>query len=591
MAVSLAGRLPGGFRKTPAAVLRGGTKARPRSGKKKGPAKERTSSSPILPSQFGISQRLCLGLLLLVILFFAGLRYRLREMPLERDEGEYAYAGQLILQGIPPYQLAYNMKLPGTYAAYAVILAVFGQTPTGIHIGLLIVNAATSVLLFFLAKRLMTPLAGFVAGSTYALLSSSPAVLGFQGHATHFVVIFAAAGLLLLVRAMNSQRNWLFIASGIMLGLAFLMKQPGICFGLFAGLYLLWSEWKLPVRWKFLLLHVGGFSFGLLLPFACTCLVLWRAGVFHKFWFWTFSYAWEYGSIRGVSDGMADLTTVAVSLLGHAPFIWVIIAIGLTAFIWDRRSRVYMLFCLGLSLFSFAAVSAGLYYRAHYFILLLPAGALLAAVEVNSVTEVLASGRDGKILAFIPALAFAVAFAQSVFVQSDFLFATDPIAACRSIYSVTDPFPEAVSLSSYIKQNSEPTARVAVLGSEPEIYFYSSRHSATGYIYTFGLMENQKFADAMQREMISEIESAEPEFMVYQPATWPMEPGSPKYDWTTHYLGGNYDLLAIVDKPRKDKSDFVSGERLRGFRPKFPLLFLFRRKGYSFRTPSVPGGA
>ena len=24
-------------------------------------------------------------------------------MPLERDEGEYAYAGQLILQGIPPY--------------------------------------------------------------------------------------------------------------------------------------------------------------------------------------------------------------------------------------------------------------------------------------------------------------------------------------------------------------------------------------------------------------------------------------------------------------------------------------------------------
>lgn len=37
--------------------------------------------------------------------------------PLERDEGEYAYAGQLMLQGIPPYQLAYNMKLPGTYAA------------------------------------------------------------------------------------------------------------------------------------------------------------------------------------------------------------------------------------------------------------------------------------------------------------------------------------------------------------------------------------------------------------------------------------------------------------------------------------------
>src|SRR6202140_944793 len=84
--------------------------------------------------------------LLAVILFFGAIRWRLLDMPLERDEGEYAYAGQLILQGIPPYQLAYNMKLPGTYAAYAAILAVFGQTPSGIHLGLILVNAAATLL-------------------------------------------------------------------------------------------------------------------------------------------------------------------------------------------------------------------------------------------------------------------------------------------------------------------------------------------------------------------------------------------------------------------------------------------------------------
>src|SRR5258708_37546205 len=76
----------------------------------------------------------------LVILLIGGTRFRLRDSPLERDEGEYAYAGQLILQGIPPYQLAYNMKLPGTYAAYAVVMAVFGQTTAGIHLGLILVN-------------------------------------------------------------------------------------------------------------------------------------------------------------------------------------------------------------------------------------------------------------------------------------------------------------------------------------------------------------------------------------------------------------------------------------------------------------------
>src|SRR6266536_4713193 len=91
------------------------------------------------------------------------IRIRLLGIPLERDEGEYAYAGQLMLQGIPPYKLAYNMKFPGTYAAYAVVMSIFGQTISGIHLGLLLVNAAAVVLVFFLARRLISETAGVVA--------------------------------------------------------------------------------------------------------------------------------------------------------------------------------------------------------------------------------------------------------------------------------------------------------------------------------------------------------------------------------------------------------------------------------------------
>src|SRR3954453_22268627 len=88
---------------------------------------------------------------LVVILGFAAfIRIRLLEMPLERDEGEYAYAGQLMLQGIPPYKLAYNMKLPGTYVAYALIMAIFGESSRGIHLGLVFVNVLTIVLVYLL---------------------------------------------------------------------------------------------------------------------------------------------------------------------------------------------------------------------------------------------------------------------------------------------------------------------------------------------------------------------------------------------------------------------------------------------------------
>src|SRR5208283_4701441 len=131
-------------------------------------------------------------LLLLTVLFFALIRFRLRSMPLERDEGEYAYAGQLMLQGIPPYQLAYNMKLPGAYAAYALILAAFGQTSSGIHLGLILVNACETLIIFVIARRLFGVIGGVVSGESYALLSTSPYVLGLAGHATHFVVLAAS---------------------------------------------------------------------------------------------------------------------------------------------------------------------------------------------------------------------------------------------------------------------------------------------------------------------------------------------------------------------------------------------------------------
>src|ERR1043166_3122458 len=138
--------------------------------------------------------------LALVLLFVAVIRLRLREMPLERDEGEYAYAGQLLLQGIPPYKLAYNMKFPGIYGAYALVMLLFGQTAAGIRAGLLLVNAASIVLVFFLGRKLLDLNGGLVAATTFAVLSLSASVLGLAAHASHFVVLAALGGTLLLLR-------------------------------------------------------------------------------------------------------------------------------------------------------------------------------------------------------------------------------------------------------------------------------------------------------------------------------------------------------------------------------------------------------
>ena len=134
------------------------------------------------------------------------------------------------------------MKLPGTYAAYAAILALFGQTPAAVHWGLILINSATTVLVYLLGARLSGRLAGVVACACFALLSAGQAVLGISAHATHFVILPALAGILVLLRAMENRHLRLYLISGILVGLAFLMKQPGIFLALFAGGYLVCDE-------------------------------------------------------------------------------------------------------------------------------------------------------------------------------------------------------------------------------------------------------------------------------------------------------------------------------------------------------------
>jgi len=225
-------------------------------------------------------------------------RLRLLQIPLERDEGEYAYSGQLMLEGIPPYQLAWNMKLPGTYAAYAVMMALFGQSIGGIHLGFLLANLGALALLFFIARRLTDGWGTIIACAIYALLSLSPGVLGLAGHATHLVTLAALGGFLLLLRAREKGGGAGLFWSGICFGLAFLCKQPGLYFGMFGFcLVLRHAARTRPVAWRPLLRKTGLFSAGMVLPFALTCLILWRLGTFQQFWFWTYTYAKVHAGI------------------------------------------------------------------------------------------------------------------------------------------------------------------------------------------------------------------------------------------------------------------------------------------------------
>jgi hypothetical protein len=519
--------------------------------------------------------------ILAVIVFgvVIAVRVRLLGIPLERDEGEYAYAGQLILQGIPPYKLAYNMKFPGTYAAYAVIMSIFGQTIAGIHLGLLLINAATVILIFFIGRQLMNSALGLVTAMSYAVLSVSPSVLGFAGHATHFVLLPVLGGTLLLLNSTDRQTFGRIFASGLLFGIGLLMKQPGVFFALFGGIYLVSSDLHRRVRVKKILVQGLTFSAGVILPVGITGLVLWRIGVFERFWFWTIDYARQYGSLvpLGQAQQLFSYSAKEVILAGWP--IWTLAGIGLVAGLWEQRTRTTAIFLLGFLFFSALALCPGFYFRLHYFILVLPAVSLLTGVAISRLSDLIL--RRSIVVRLVPILILGAALVWPIIAERKFFFEASPTDASRMIYPES-PFGESTRIAEYLRENTNRSDTIAVLGSEPQIYFYSNRHSATGYIYAYALMEAQKYASQMQQEMIREIERARPKFLIFvvMPDSWLQRPESERsiFTWANEYTAQNYTVAGFVNMVAPDKTDYYFGSVPQSVPQLGRYIFIYERK-------------
>jgi len=117
----------------------------------------------------------------------------------------------------------------------------------------------------------------------------------------------------------------------------------------------------------------------------------------------------------------------------------------------------------------------GFYFRTHYFHLVLPAAALLAGCAVSGGIELLRKIRPQKTLA-LPAVAYGVVLVVVLFKYTDVSSVLARVGG-HALHGM-EPVPESQVVAAYIRSQSPVTARIAVLGSEPQDYFYSRRHSA-----------------------------------------------------------------------------------------------------------------
>ena len=517
-----------------------------------------------------------------VLVLVAVVRLRVADLPLERDEGEYAYAGQLILQGIPPYRLAYNMKFPGTYYAYSAILALFGQTPWGIHVGLLVVNAATALVLFFLGRRLIGGFAAATAAVAFCALSLDVWIMGVFAHATHFVLLPALAGLLVLLRVMEGKRALGFVAAGALIGVSVLMKQHAIVFLPLAVALVVWRDLRQPSSSvRALALRSALVLAGAALPFALLCAVLAAQGALGQFWFWTFRYASQYVSRVSLPVAWSLFTLGWKSVTTATLSIWLLAAsgvVGLWVVPWSVKTRVVL---IGLLVASFLAVCPGFYFREHYFILLLPSAALFVGVALVAIERLLGRVVSPTVARAIALAVFAAAVVLYVVAEQPYLLSMTPRELSRA-RNGGNPFVEAPEIGRYLREHTMPDDRIAVVGSEPEIYFYANRKTATGYIYTYPLMEPQRYAARMQDEMIREIDAAHPKYLVFVGIgvslyLWP-NPDRTMLGWVERYVRACYTLTGIADIYSMEMTAMRWDSDVAGYKPRsVNLIYTLRR--------------
>ncbi len=112
----------------------------------------------------------------------------------------------------------------------------------------------------------------------------------------------------------------------------------------------------------------------------------------------------------------------------------------------------------------------------------------------------------------------------------------------------------------------------------------------------YDLVKNQPFALEMQRQLISEVESAKPEFLVFVavPASGLPTVSSQRlmFDWSGNYCADHYTAVGAFDIISPERTDYVWGDEAVNYAFQSRLrVRVFARKAETGRAAVMPGGA
>jgi hypothetical protein len=474
-----------------------------------------------------------------LVLIVGAVRAPLLPIPLERDEGEYAYIAWRLGYNELPYRDWVDQKPPAVFYVYRLALSLPFEPVRAIHFVGLMFAAASTCGLFLLGLRFMGSFWAWSGAALFALLSADPLVQGTAANTELFMLcplIFSQIAF--VTAAAKKQRNISFmILAGALTGIASMFKQVAI-----VNWFLLAAAYPVFVReekrWRRAISFIAWSAAGLLMVLGLVLLYFWRRGGLHEFVDNVFTHNLEYISGVGASARLEYCWGTLTILARTQVIVSAFAAVGLLWLFASERAK-WSLFLGGWLITSMIGVSASGYFFPHYFQQLLPPLALAAAAGAEWVSAV-KWWQNFPLWSRNAALSLTLAILPAITLWP-FLFTYTSAEAVRKIYP-GNFFAEMPEFAQRIESVTPPETPVFIFGAEPELLFYARRPSATRYIFLFPLYGPYGNAREKQVATAAEIERAQPSTAVYLPNALFFVTGSEQYftQWSLSYMQDDF---------------------------------------------------
>lgn len=465
------------------------------------------------------SKSLTAAVIVMVVYIF--LRWNTIDIPLNRDEGGFAYLGELIWRGATLYVDGVDLKPPGIFFLYAGLKALgIPFTAKGLHWALFAYNFGTLVILVLLARLLFGGNAAFWTALSYAVVSSSRQVEGFNGSTEMFLLLPVVGSLLLAVmsvRGRERRRSYLAYFSGFLAACAFWIKQPSLFVSAFTVAFVIYEcSFATTVAKRNSPGSVGCAAvLGWFVSGAISVTVMVMAyfilvGAWEEFLFWSLLHPLEYSNQHSGDIYFQSFLAKVLWLSRENPTIWLTASAACLWALW--RNRDEGLFITGFLAASVLAAANSARMYNHYFAVACPAAALAVGWGLN---RLVASAESRNLLRRAALVAsFVLVAVIPVVLDLDYYVRNSPAANCRKIFG-SNPFPESQFVAQYLRDRTRSDDHILILGSEPQVLVLADRLSATRHIYMYPVVGPYDKASELQSEVVTDIQRTRPKYAVF----------------------------------------------------------------------------